>query len=209
MEHRYLKVPFKVELAKRIANGKLDGKIITRDGKDVRILCFDRKTGGDSHIVALVGIEEEIETYMLDGMWMKAGVNSLDLMLEVPEYITFKDGDIVKLSNENYTWISVIKNIYLTTDDRKGQLFYFTNDYVSMLINDGDGDVDIDTYSDAGIYVENATEEEKQQLINALKASKEPKAKEYLKRFFGVEEYNKTVKALRQEIKDSKAKMPT
>ena len=32
------------------------------------------------------------------------------------------------------------------------------------------------------------TEEEKQKLIDALKASQEPKAKEYLKRFFGIEE---------------------
>lgn len=33
-----------------------------------------------------------------------------------------------------------------------------------------------------------ATESERQKLVDALKASKEPKAKEYLKRFFGIEE---------------------
>lgn len=33
-----------------------------------------------------------------------------------------------------------------------------------------------------------ATDSEKQRMINALKASKNPKAKEYLKRFFGIEE---------------------
>lgn len=33
-----------------------------------------------------------------------------------------------------------------------------------------------------------ATKVERQKLIDALKASKEPKAKEYLKRFFGIEE---------------------
>ena len=33
-----------------------------------------------------------------------------------------------------------------------------------------------------------ATESERQKLVDALKASKEPKAKEYLKRFFGIKE---------------------
>lgn len=33
-----------------------------------------------------------------------------------------------------------------------------------------------------------ATDSEKQRMINLLKASKNPKAKEYLKRFFGIEE---------------------
>ena len=33
-----------------------------------------------------------------------------------------------------------------------------------------------------------ATESERQKLVDALKASKEPEAKEYLKRFFGIEE---------------------
>ena len=101
--------------------------------------------------------------------------------------MTFKDGDIIKQSNDTYTWLSIIKDIDLS-DDGKGGLLYFTNEYVSMLINDGDGSIDIDTYSDAGQKVERATEEEKLKLIDAMKANESPKAKEYLKRFFGIEQ---------------------
>ena len=93
METKLVRVPFDVEMAKQITEGKVEGRIVTRGGRSARIICFDRKSDGDLHIVALVNIgEEEIETYMLNGMWMKEGADSLDLMLEIPEYLTFKDG---------------------------------------------------------------------------------------------------------------------
>lgn len=188
MELKLVKVPFEVELAKKIANGEVEGRIMTRDDKKARIVCWDAE-GRDDYILALLSSEnrEYPVNFMPNGRMVKDERTQSDLMLEIPEYMTFKDGDIIKLSNDTYTWLSIIKDIDLT-DDGKGGLLYFTHDYVSILINDGDGSVDIDTYSDAGRNVEKATEEEKQKLIDALKASKDPKAKEYLKRFFGVEQ---------------------
>ena len=187
MEKKYVKVPFDVEMAKRISNGEVDGKIITRDGRNVRVVCWDAR--GNLCILALLAgkSKDDVGAYPNDGRIFMEGESPADLMLEVPEYMTYRDGDIVKLSNDTYTWLSIIKDIDLS-DDGKGGLLYFTNDYVSMLINDGDGSIDIDTYSDAGQKVEKATEEEKQKLIDAMKANESPKAKEYLKRFFGIEE---------------------
>lgn len=187
MEKKYVKVPFDVEMAKRISNGEVDGKIITRDGRNVRVVCWDAR--GNLCILALLAgkSKDDVGAYPNDGRIFMEGESPADLMLEVPEYMTYRDGDIVKLSNDTYTWLSIIKDIDLS-DDGKGGLLYFTNDYVSMLINDGDGSIDIDTYSDAGQKVERATEEEKQKLIDAMKANESPKAKEYLKRFFGIEE---------------------
>lgn len=187
MENKYVKVPFDVEMAKRISDGEVDGKIITRDGRNVRVVCWDAR--GDLCILALLAgkSKDDVGAYPNDGRIFMEGESPADLMLEVPEYMTYRDGDIVKLSNDTYTWLSIIKDIDLS-DDGKGGLLYFTNDYVSMLINDGDGSIDIDTYSDAGQKVEWATEEEKQKLIGAMKANESPKAKEYLKRFFGIEE---------------------
>ena len=172
MEKKYIKVPFDVEMAKRISNGEVDGKIITRDGRNVRVVCWDAR--GDLCILALLAgkSKDDVGAYPNDGRIFMEGESPADLMLEVPEYMTYRDGDIVKLSNDTYTWLSIIKDIDLS-DDGKGGLLYFTNDYVSMLINDGDGSIDIDTYSDAGQKVERATG---------------PKSKEYLKRFFGIEE---------------------
>lgn len=187
MEHKLVKVPFDLELAKKITNKECEGKIITRNGRNARIVCFDMKS--DSCIVAIIQDEfdEHVYSYPKDGCIILNKQSGSDLILEIPEYMTFKDGDIIKLSNDTYTWLSIIKDIDLV-DDGKGGLLYFTNDYVSILINDGNGSVDIDTYSDAGCNVEKATEEEKQKLIDAMKANESPKAKEYLKRFFGIEE---------------------
>lgn len=187
MEHKLVKVPFDLELAKKITNKECEGKIITRNGRNARIVCFDMKS--DSCIVAIIQDEfdEHVYSYPKDGCIILNKQSGSDLILEIPEYMTFKDGDIIKLSNDTYTWLSIIKDIDLV-DDGKGGLLYFTNDYVSILINDGNGSVDIDTYSDVGCNVEKATEEEKQKLIDAMKANESPKAKEYLKRFFGIEE---------------------
>lgn len=41
MELKLVKVPFEVELAKKIANGEVDGRIVTDNGNVVRIVCFD------------------------------------------------------------------------------------------------------------------------------------------------------------------------
>ena len=189
MEKKYVKVPFDVEMAKKITEKSVEGRIVTRCGFTARVICWDR-FGRDNPLVVLVNNEKDevVICYNNDGVFStEKKEDGLDLMLEIPEYMTFKDGDIIKQSNDTYTWLSIIKDIDLS-DDGKGGLLYFTNEYVSMLINDGDGSIDIDTYSDAGQKVERATEEEKLKLIDAMKANESPKAKEYLKRFFGIEE---------------------
>ena len=43
METKYITIPFDLERAKRITNKSEDGKIVTRDGRNVRIVCFDVK----------------------------------------------------------------------------------------------------------------------------------------------------------------------
>lgn len=43
METKYVRVPFEVELAKKITEKLVDGRIVTRDGRSVRVVCWDRK----------------------------------------------------------------------------------------------------------------------------------------------------------------------
>lgn len=195
METKMVKIPFNVELAKKITNSELEGKIVTRGGKDVRIICFDRE---DERlpIVGLVKVEaveagdikleagEMIWTFHLDGMdgrkKFSCHGSPTDLMLEVPEYTTFKDGDVyttligdIGIYNSNY--ISADKNIPFYVG-----LIRYSNELVFR----GDND-----YNGFG-FIESrlATDEEKQRMIDALKASERPKAKEYLKSFFGIKE---------------------
>lgn len=105
------------------------------------------------------------------------GSKNYRLELGVPEYTTFKDGDV--LSNEGGDCIFIL-NIH-------GE--YLTSLYASL---DIDGNLDMEDGLCAwGNHIEKykfATESERQKLVDALKASKEPKAKIYLKRFFGIEE---------------------
>lgn len=117
MESNLIKVPFYLEMAKRIINGEVKGRVVTREGNNVRILCWDKKDK-TYHIAALVddGDEENFKTYTNEGVWNTDETCSIikyDLMLEIPEHITFKDGDIYKterggiaIYNANYKALS-------------------------------------------------------------------------------------------------------
>ena len=59
-------------------------RVVTRDGREVRIRCTDRRGGKGQPIVALVGTpdmdEEYVGTYREDGRWSTSGCASdLDL----------------------------------------------------------------------------------------------------------------------------------
>lgn len=181
MEQKYVRVPFEVEMAKRIQNKECEGIIVTRDGRNARVLCFDVKDAF-RHIIALVdcGNIERDYTYDNNGRYYERIENEKDLMLEIPEYMTFKDGDVIAF--DNYDVISIIKDDFEYSDNRAVAHYYV----------DFNKEVGLNFYDENKRKLLNiarkATESEKQELIDALKASIEPKAKEYLKRFFGIEE---------------------
>lgn len=178
MEKKLVIVPFDVELAKKITNGEVEGRIVTRDERSSRVVCWDRKNSKLS-IVALTSDKngmENIMSFTKDGAyWENGGSDDRDLMIEIPEYMTFKDGDI--LSYDNGTFI-------LKRFDGKNRIEYYANSYDCYYRLSFDSACINTNIVDK---IRPASEEEKHKLINALKASKEPKAKEYLKRFFGIE----------------------
>lgn len=93
MEQKYVKVPFEVKLAKRIQNKECEGRIVTCDGRDVRIVCWDRKCF-DYPIVALI---DNIDNGEGLGFFTKDGEtryrnDAVKLMLEIPEYMTLRMG---------------------------------------------------------------------------------------------------------------------
>ena len=194
MEQKLVRVPFDVEMAKKITNGDVDGKIVTRDGRSARIICWDKK-GGIYPVFALIdnGDEEIYKSYTNEGVWNTDKICTLtkyNLMLEIPEYMTFKDGDIIACGNENCSWISIIKSLKSCADG------IVTAFYVTLVIkgcDERDGLLSFEMFTNTGKWARLATEAERQTMINALNEFKEPIAKEYLKRFFGIEtkpEYN-------------------
>lgn len=185
MEAKYVRVPFNLELAKEITNGTKEGRIVTRGGESIRILCFDRKT--DMYpIISLVDVknQESVEFHKLNGRWGDEEDDCLDLMLEIPEYMTFKDGDIYKTSNGSL-------GIYCSENKT---LDYLTPYCVGLVSYDGSlhfyNEKNEDGFGELKQSTLDVTEEEKQKLIDALKQSEDPRAKECLKKL-GIEEEQK------------------
>ena len=80
-------IPFDIETAKKIQEGKTIGLILTRNGKTVRIIAFDRKDESNMYpIVALVekrSTYEAVYVYKPDGTIYQTEETDRDLVLEV------------------------------------------------------------------------------------------------------------------------------
>lgn len=93
----FKRVPFNLELAKKITNVEVKGHIVTRDGRQARIICFDRKENEDifdppKNIIALVENKDGSEgvlAFRNTGMILLNEETDYDLHLEVPTY--YKD----------------------------------------------------------------------------------------------------------------------
>lgn len=84
----YKKIPFDLELAKKIMNKEVKGRIVTREGRQARIVCFDRNEKGWP-IIALVKILENYESVIIcksNGAYSNFEGKDLDLLIEVPTY---------------------------------------------------------------------------------------------------------------------------
>lgn len=192
METKMITIPFEVELAKKIQAGTKPGKIVIRDGRSVRIVCWDMNEEG----YPIVGIitndngKEWITRFTKAGQYyIECGEHECNLALQVPEWTQFKDGDVLACEVDNgggnfCKWYSVLKG--MIGDD-------FSRPYITSYV-----DYNYDSSYRAGelIYddtannidsIRLATEEEKQKLIKRLQEEDTTKAKDILKRFFGIE----------------------
>lgn len=177
METKMIKVPFKVELAKKITNREVDGKIVTRDGRSARVICWD--FSNIQNIVSAISQDDGVEKLSFnfhDGTCCLSSKCDEDLFIEISEYMTFKDGDVIAFDNVKDVFFIIGSKCSMTDENphyyvkyEKGYLTFGTEDSFCRLK-----------------YSRLATESEKQKLIDALKASKDPLAKECLKKL-GIE----------------------
>ena len=82
------KIPFDLELAKKITQNEAKGRIVTRDGCQARIVCFNRNEK-EWPIIALVKILENYESVIIcksNGAYSNFEEKDLDLLIEVPTY---------------------------------------------------------------------------------------------------------------------------
>ncbi len=89
----FKRIPFNLALAKKITNKEVKGRIVTKDGRNAKILCWDMQWYGTHRLVALVedGDKEIVISCYLNGKRTGEVYNwdSFDLCLEVPTY--YKD----------------------------------------------------------------------------------------------------------------------
>lgn len=189
METKYVRVPFEVELAKEISNGSKDGRIITNSGCSVRIICFNRRY--ERPILALIDTEsvEICEPYTYNGKISDYETNYKDLMLEIPEYLTYKDGDIIYGEVDNgggdyCKWLSIVMEV----DCIQGKPYVVS--YVDYIWDSSYncGSIEYMAHSDNFDLIRLATEEEKARFAKRLQENKNPVSDEYLEKYFGIKE---------------------
>lgn len=86
---RYKKVPFDIELAKKITKKEVKGRIVNGGGDEVRIICWDKRCGCLRYpIIALADRSdgEHIYTFTEKGIESIGYKTFKDLHLEVPTY---------------------------------------------------------------------------------------------------------------------------
>ena len=114
MEEKKLNLkPFDIQKAR-------EGKpVCTRDGRKVRILCFDRQYE-DYNILALVlcGNREFVYNYFLNGRWSKEGETNEDLMM---------------LSEKKEGWVNVYKERIYSTKEEAIEATYDGVTYVDTI----------------------------------------------------------------------------
>ena len=174
MEQRTATIPFDLETAKKINIGEIAGRIVTEKGQNRAEIVYEDNSSNCPLLVVIHSISVSADWFSATG---KALSSANRLLLEVPEYTTFKDGEVLSNKDGSYIFILNTHGKYLTS-------FYASLNQKGILkIEDG-----LSAWENQIEKYRFATESERQKFVDALKASKEPKAKEYLKRFFGIEE---------------------
>ena len=135
MKSKYIRIPFDLDKAKLIANGKLKGRIVTEKGLDARIICYDYKRGSEKNIIALVdeqGVETAFE-YRLDGtcVYKENSIRGKNLYLKIPSYYKYDSNFkpfkyqpcLVRDGEEDVWWVQVCAG-----KNAVGDVIYYTAD---------------------------------------------------------------------------------
>lgn len=138
-----------------VEKAKAGAKIVTRNGKSVRIVCWDMR-GNDCPIVALIsyGGSEYIQSYKINGNFYLERDYNENLMLEESE---FEDGDILSCQDGKVYDVMILKEI----NENYPLSYYF---HVILSYNGYLGFNDCLAEHDYKL----ATEGEKQKLFDAL-----------------------------------------
>lgn len=117
-------IPFDIELARKIQEGYLEGRIIDREGEKYTILKYDAP--GKCPLVCICSSPMTNDltiarTYTINGKHHPDKDESpYDLLLKVPEYVTWKEGDYLTIRHNSIEYIIIFKDF----DTRSGMIDY-------------------------------------------------------------------------------------
>ena len=143
-----------------IEKAKAGAKVVTRNGKNVRIAFYDVHRSEGDMIIALVNNDmgyEEPGTYYKNGQYCSTNESEYDLIIEEVE---FEDGDI--LANRIGENLAV-----LIFEKIENSIINFNFKYYAMLFYSGCIEFNGHTFDNGFVL---ATEEEKKKLFDALAA---------------------------------------
>lgn len=184
METKMITLPFEVELAKKIQAGELPGKIVTEDGNDARIVCWDMRKE-NFPIVAVIGYdgEEKVYEYTENGCFYFNGIyeETRNLVIQTSEWSQYKEGDVLEFEDGS---IVIFDEFEKRAEGTRISFFAALKHGYELVFPIKKSDY-FGSLCEISGY---ATKGEKRYFIDALKQSTDSRAKEYLKRFFGIEE---------------------
>ena len=190
MEKYFKTIPFNLDIAKKIATKQIDGSFVYQD-KVVRILSFDFKNYDMCIAVAILHENgtEKMKFFNERGLTYDK-YNKLNdrLYIRAPEYLTFKDGDIITCGFTKNgiicKWVSIFKEfntiVPFSYKDYASYLFKSTKKY--------NQEYTFDVIVESAQWSRRSTDKEKKILEEYLSECNVPLAKDYLIKFFGHKE---------------------
>lgn len=177
MEKKYKRIPFDLELAKAITKGEKEGRVVTRGNYPILFISFNILRAASVLVVYKDEDGKSVDnTVYSDGRVFSDDVLDVgDLFLEVPDEQEFEEGYVVVFRDDGGDHLSILKSI----TDTAVNLCALTTSKQELFSSA------IDVHCNMGA-IRLATPEERQQLIDVLKKDNSEKAREYLKRFFGI-----------------------
>lgn len=112
MEQKTVTIPFDLETAKRINIGGIVGRIVTEKGRNRAEIVYEDNSSSCPLLVVIHSITVSADWFSATG---KALSSENRLLLEVPEYITFKDGEVLSNEDGSFIFILNIHGKYLTS----------------------------------------------------------------------------------------------
>jgi hypothetical protein len=123
--------PFDLEMARRIQNGEVEGKIVDKREIEYEIAKWDAM--GDYPLIG-VYFDEKYNTsyarsFTTQGIYNIKKESDSNLQLELPWYLTCKEGQYVTIETKEYTYVFIYK-FYLegTTNPVHYHVFFNTTD---------------------------------------------------------------------------------